>query len=286
MEFNILLIQRAVKVREGMDNWLRTNPEIGRTKLGGLRFSEEEWQSLERVSSLLGMLESASKMMSGKKYPTLSYVMPIFIELFTSIERESATSSDDDPMAAPLAAAHKMLSKYYSFSDDSPYYLIAVLLEPRFKRKYLEQKGFDTGYPGIIDMSMSRLTALVHSIKESQCTEERTCTVLPHSEPSSLLSNMFSHCLSDGFEMNEIETYFSLRCEDPPVDPIYYWKAHSLQFPSLSVVAKHILSIPGSSVSVERLFNCGRHTIGLRRHSMKPETLSALMFAKNALKLQ
>ena len=65
--------------------------------------------------------------------------------------------------------------------------------------------------------------------------------------------------------------------------PLEYWKTHSQQFPYLSSVAKDILSIPGSSVAVERLFNCGRDVIGLRRHSLKPETLSALMFGKCAL---
>ena len=55
--------------------------------------------------------------------------------------------------------------------------------------------------------------------------------------------------------------------------------------PPLGAVAKDILSIPGSSVSVERIFNCGRDVIGLRRHSLKPETFSALMFGKYNLNM-
>src|SRR5690242_6666024 len=43
---------------------------------------------------LLEMFENASKMMSGEKYPTLSFVMPIFIELFTFIERQVQVPED------------------------------------------------------------------------------------------------------------------------------------------------------------------------------------------------
>ena len=85
--------------------------------------------------------------------------------------------------------------------------------------------------------------------------------------------------------MDEVDKYLSLRCEHPGVDAMQYWQIHSKEFPNLSKLAKDIISIPGSSVSVERIFfNCGHDVIGLRRHSLKPETLSALMFGKCALK--
>jgi hypothetical protein len=99
-------------------------------------------------------------------------------------------------------------------------------------------------------------------------------------------NSLFSHCISDGTEMNEdeVDKYLTQRCEDPSIDPIDYWKVHCKQFPGLSTVAKDILPIPGSSVAVERIFNCGRDMLGLRRYSLKPETFSALMFGKYALK--
>ena len=74
-------------------------------------------------------------------------------------------------------------------------------------------------------------------------------------------------------------------CENPTVDPLDHWKTNSKECPNLSAVAKDILSITGSSVSVERIFNCGRDIIGLRRHSLKPETFSALMFGKYNLNM-
>jgi hypothetical protein len=72
-------------------------------------------------------------MMSGEKYPTLSFVMPVLIELFSFIEHQVDLAPDDDQMKDPLSAVHSVLAKYYSFTDNSPYYLLAVLLDPRFK---------------------------------------------------------------------------------------------------------------------------------------------------------
>jgi hypothetical protein len=46
------------------------------------------------------------------------------------------------------------------------------------------------------------------------------------------------------------------------------------------------LCITGSAVSVERVFSGGRDTISLRRASLKPETIRALMIVKHSLLLE
>ena len=80
------MIRRALQVRVGLQNWLRTNPRIGRVKLGTMQFSDAEWQILQQICNHLERFEEASKLMSGEKYPTLSFVVPIFVELFSHIE--------------------------------------------------------------------------------------------------------------------------------------------------------------------------------------------------------
>jgi hypothetical protein len=44
--------------------------------------------------------------------------------------------------------------------------------------------------------------------------------------------------------------------------------------------------ITGSAVSVECVFSGGRDTISLRRASLKPETIRALMIVKHSLLLE
>ena len=82
----------------------------------------------------------------------------------------------------------------------------------------------------------------------------------------------------------EIEQYLNLPVENHSIDPLQWWKSHVPQFPKLSIVAKEILSIPGSAVSVERVFNVGSDVIGIRRHALNEATISILMFGNHFLK--
>ncbi len=47
------------------------------------------------------------------------------------------------------------------------------------------------------------------------------------------------------------------RLDIPPpmcVDPFAWWKTHEGQFPSVGILAKQVLGIPGSRIEIERMF--------------------------------
>ena len=69
------VIKRPIAVRKGLKNWLCTNTEKGKVKLGSLQVIDEEWEALENICILLKKFESSTKIMSRGKYPTLSLVM-------------------------------------------------------------------------------------------------------------------------------------------------------------------------------------------------------------------
>jgi hypothetical protein len=67
---------------------------------------------------------------------------------------------------------------------------------------------------------------------------------------------MFKHSVSPNSELlDKVDKYLLLPVEDQTLEPLSWWKSHAQQFPLLSIVAKCILGIPASSVSVERTFN-------------------------------
>ncbi|PTQ46678.1 LOW QUALITY PROTEIN: hypothetical protein MARPO_0010s0077 [Marchantia polymorpha] len=198
--------------------------------------------------------------------------------------RQVTILDDSKSMKYALVATHQVLFKYYSFTDDSYFYMMSVILDPRFKKTYLEQKEFESLYPGLIRATFTLLKKLM-SEKKIFCDSNEINSVLSQ-EPQqpTIFLGMFAHCNADNETKDEVDRYLSLQCEDPTVDPLEYWKVHEKQFLFISAVAKDILSIPGSAVAVERIFNCGRDVIGIRRHSLAPATLSALMFEKSVLK--
>ena len=78
---------------------------------------------------------------------------------------------------------------------------------------------------------------------------------------------------------DEVEHYFdALESLSEDADPFDYWLSHQSTFPLLSAIAVDILSIPGSSAPVERVFSvAGESTTGRRNrlseHNLEREVL-------------
>ncbi|KAJ7786750.1 ribonuclease H-like domain-containing protein [Mycena olivaceomarginata] len=62
--------------------------------------------------------------------------------------------------------------------------------------------------------------------------------------------------------------------------PFLWWKEFGHHFPVVSQMAREFLAIPGTSVSVERLFSKSRHLCHEARGSMKAETIMKAMLTK------
>ena len=105
-------------------------------------------------------------------------------------------------------------------------------------------------------------------------------------------------------EKSEYERYVVLGQGGPGKtdDPLKWWKVscnlvlsfcrthlhlqqdHERDFPILSRMARDFLAIPGSSVSVERLFSKSRHLCTDLRGSLKAETVTEAMCARQWLR--
>jgi hypothetical protein len=103
------MIKKALKVRVRVRNWLCTDLQIGIMKLYMMQFSDEECQVWQQICDHLERYKVASKLMSGKQYPTLSFVMPIFGETFSHIEKQVIVAENEDPIKMAFTAAHGVL---------------------------------------------------------------------------------------------------------------------------------------------------------------------------------
>jgi hypothetical protein len=103
---------------------------------------------------------------------------------------------------------------------------------------------------------------------------------------STLELRMLRKIHKDATPVSEIDRYLDspLVAWDGLEDPnwvLKWWKANSLQYPIMSQVARDYLPIPPAEVDCERLFSSGRDCLGLRRQSMLPETMKALMLVRD-----
>ena len=84
--------------------------------------------------------------------------------------------------------------------------------------------------------------------------------------------------------IDELNRYLDSKAEEWSDDKDYvrlWWKAHQIEYPILSQAARDILPCSASEVDVERLFSGCRDVIGIRRHSLKAETVRILMLLKS-----
>ena len=96
-----------------------------------------------------------------------------------------------------------------------------------------------------------------------------------------------SQNLDSRSKRTELDTYL----EDPrvPVRPdenfnvIAWWKKNSDAYPILSLMAWEFLAIPVSTMSSESAFSAAGRILGKNRTSLSPETLEALICAKDWL---
>lgn len=94
-------------------------------------------------------------------------------------------------------------------------------------------------------------------------------------------NNKFNH---DGSELSRYLN--SPVVELTSFDPLSWWHLNQMEFPTLARMAQDILSIPLSSVSVERLFSSARDVIPYRRNRLSPEMLQNLLLLKSWYKNQ
>ena len=92
------MLQRAVEQQKAIDSWLGTNPQIGSVRLGEYALTQAHWQVLQNICMLLQPFDNATKELSGSKYPTLSLVMPVYVQLIEYMEATVASLDDDNEL--------------------------------------------------------------------------------------------------------------------------------------------------------------------------------------------
>ncbi|KAH9960262.1 hypothetical protein BC827DRAFT_1103688, partial [Russula dissimulans] len=75
--------------------------------------------------------------------PCLAAVIPAMEKMYDKLTATSKNLEYSLALQAPLTIGKNLLNKYYSLTDDSEVYRIAMVLHPRYKLKYFERQGWD-----------------------------------------------------------------------------------------------------------------------------------------------
>ncbi|XP_039044192.1 zinc finger BED domain-containing protein DAYSLEEPER-like [Hibiscus syriacus] len=262
--------------------------------------SVEDWKLAETLCSFMKPLFDATSILTAKTQPT---AITFFHEVWRIHADLGRSITSEDPFISNLAKSmHEKIDKYWK--DCSLVLAIAVVMDPRFKMKLVEfsfTKTYGEEAPthvktvddGIHELFLEYI-ALPLPLTPTYADEGNAGDngKTDESHQGNLLSD---HGLTDfdayimetsSHQMkSELDQYLeeSLLPRVQEFDVLGWWKVNKMKYPTLSKMARDILSIPVSSVAPDSIFNTTEKRLDEYRSSLRPETVEALVCAKEWL---
>nr|XP_029143351.1 zinc finger BED domain-containing protein RICESLEEPER 2-like isoform X2 [Arachis hypogaea]XP_029143352.1 zinc finger BED domain-containing protein RICESLEEPER 2-like isoform X2 [Arachis hypogaea] len=195
----------------------------------------------------------------------------------------------------------KMMIKFNKYWEEYSVVLaFGAVLDPRFKLNTLVHC-----YNEIDPISAKDKVELVKSklYKLFEVYDQNSSTTV---ESSSQLSSHFSQATSSaiGTQLikvvgdlmsrnqeaevksgkNQLDIYLSeatLFCNDAIIDVLQWWKDNHHRFPTLSLMARDLLSIPITTVASESAFSMGSHVLNKYRSRLLSDNVEAVICTRN-----
>ncbi|KAF8996546.1 hypothetical protein BDZ89DRAFT_896922, partial [Hymenopellis radicata] len=120
---------------------------VGEDQLERYRLNNAEWEVLENLRDVLQAFKDATLFFS-RQNATLATVIPAMDKLDTLLATAVLRKASDteielsDPVKAALLVAKNTLNRYYNLTDQSDVYRIALILHPRHKFGYFDDRNW------------------------------------------------------------------------------------------------------------------------------------------------
>mgnify|MGYP003702351897 CR=1 FL=1 len=174
---------------------------------------------------------------------------------------------------------------------------LAVVLDPRFKLRYLEQcfkQAFGTGAKLCILEVRGKIYEL---FLQYSCNADQQSGELVNHWNNDLQMDRDGNDSLHGTDQNdigqsalgefrELTLYLEggLCPQNEQFDILKWWKDNALTYPTLARLARDILAIPGSAVSAESAFDETDERVSLFNRKLSPEIVEALICTQDWIK--
>ena len=260
--------------------------------------SMEDWKQVETLCTYLKLLFEAASILTYTTNPT---AITFFHEVWKIQTELVRAVISEDPYVCNVARI--MLEKTEKYWKDCSLVLaIAVVMDPRFKMKLVEfsfTKIYGEDAPTYIKIVDDGIHELFHEyvtlplpLTPTYADEGNAGSNIKQEESQggTLLSD---NGLTD-FDVyimettsqqmkSELDQYLeeSLLPRVQDFDVLGWWKLNKMKYPTLSKMARDILSIPVSTTGPDSVFDMTSKEMDRYRSSLRPETVEALICAKD-----
>ncbi|KAL0345280.1 UNVERIFIED_CONTAM: Zinc finger BED domain-containing protein DAYSLEEPER [Sesamum radiatum] len=262
--------------------------------------SVEDWKQIETLCTYLKPLFDTANLLTTAATPTTN----TFFHEAWKIQLELArAAASEDPFVSSLTKF--MQEKFDKYWKSCCFILaIAVVMDPRFKMKLVEfsfSKIYGeeaASYVKVVDDGIHELfleyVALPLPLTPAYAEEANGASIKPEDpQGMGISSNGLGLTDFDVYIMettsqlakSELDQYLeeSLLPRVHEFDVIGWWKLNRMKYPTLSKMARDILSIPVCTVPATSVFDTVRKEMDSYRCSLRPETVEALICAKDWL---
>ena len=271
-------------------------------------FTFEEQTVIENLVSLLDPFEKAATILCADKTPTMHKVLPITTKLLRIIE----ISEEDIPVVRRVK--EKMQEELNRRATSDKITLLGCIMNPFTKNLDFVPDQRESAYSYLREEVFSNFMEV--DIKKEKCNDERTCAKDCEPESPNVETELTEEgkrkiaspqiigqpckkiksadteewlddvvctgqsVINQGSAAEiELQRYLGIKIAegDQVLSVLEWWKKHECFFPRISKIAKKYLSIPGSSVSSERVFSLCGQIVNKKRCRLSPKNVDLLV---------
>lgn len=254
------------------------------------------WEMAEKICKKLEIFYKATKLFSGKNYPTSN----LFFSEICDIKLRLHEWLESDTWEISLMA-QKMMEKFDKYwSSINGLLAIAAILDPRLKLDCVQfyfsliygESGAEREVERVSELLINMLIEYKDAASEGNASSasypptsenvnangKRPASTLPPSSGSMYSQHKKNNIGRKVNVRSELDRYL----EDEPIqddrsfDILGYWK-NTMTYTTLRQMARDILAIPVSSVASESAFSTGGRVVSSHRSRLHAKTVEALM---------
>ncbi|KAL7093470.1 hypothetical protein ACP275_11G042600 [Erythranthe tilingii] len=263
--------------------------------------SEEDWSQIQTLCQTLKQLFDIANILT---VPPTTKTIAVFHEVW-KVQLDLARSANNKENQFLSGMTKSMYENFDKYWKSTCYILaIAVVMDPRFKMKlveftfvkiYGEERAasfIKIVDEGIHELFHEYLSFPMHSTHGSYGEDENGQSVkIEDSEGMDSnglgLSDFDAYIMETTSQLSktELDQYLeeSLLPRVHDFDVVGWWKLNRIKYPTLSKMARDVLSVPVCTVPGNMVFDTVRREMDSYRSSLRSETVEALICAKDWL---
>ncbi|CAB5205976.1 unnamed protein product [Rhizophagus irregularis] len=272
--YTFYMIDRALEIKP-----LLAHLVSNLTSLSNNWPNEEEWNILTILADLLAPFASVTRVISASSYPTIGEVKLLFEGIRMHLNQ---SRGENFILQDQVDEMNRVFTNY--FDEISEALHVPAFFDPRYKKlAYGDMSQNNIFEPIRRTMANYREFDDTHIPSQPIQASQRHLMNLSAIETRNFFRNLIAPNQTPQPVLNELELYFTSNSPGDEIVPLEWWKNHSMEYPTLSKMAKDYLAIMPTSVPCEQFFSIAENQFSQTRNRIDANTARACLCLKSWL---